>query len=49
VRSQVAREWENAQRERSIAEHYAQLRSRYQVVVEPAAAASAAPSRASAP
>lgn len=36
VRQQVAREWEHEQRERSLAEHYQELLSRYEVVVEPA-------------
>jgi hypothetical protein len=40
VRSQVAREWENEQRERSRSETYQQLRSRYQVIVEPRSATS---------
>jgi PPIC-type PPIASE domain len=35
VRTQVAREWENEQRERSRTENYRQLHSRYQVVIEP--------------
>jgi parvulin-like peptidyl-prolyl isomerase len=39
VRMQVAREWENEQRERSRTESYKQLRSRYQVVVEPRSSA----------
>jgi hypothetical protein len=35
VRQQVAREWENARRERSCTESYRKLRDRYDVVVEP--------------
>jgi len=35
VRQQVAREWENARRERSRTESYRKLRDRYDVVVEP--------------
>jgi parvulin-like peptidyl-prolyl isomerase len=38
VRQQVASEWENAQRERSRDENYRQLRSRYEVVIEPKSA-----------
>jgi hypothetical protein len=36
VRTQVAREWQNTQRERSREQHYQALRTRYAVVVEPA-------------
>jgi parvulin-like peptidyl-prolyl isomerase len=42
VRSQVAREWENAQRERSRAENYRQLRAGYEVVRESPQAVTAA-------
>lgn len=34
VRQQVAREWENEQRERSLAEHYGELLGRYEVLIE---------------
>jgi parvulin-like peptidyl-prolyl isomerase len=42
VRAAVAREWENERRTASLAENYKALRSRYEVVVEAAPAASAA-------
>lgn len=35
VRQQVAREWENARRERARSESYRKLRDRYDVVIEP--------------
>jgi hypothetical protein len=35
VRQQVAREWENARRERSRSESYRKLRERYDVVIQP--------------
>ena len=42
VRAAVAREWENERRMASLAANYKALRSRYEVVVETAPAASAA-------
>ena len=42
VRAAVEREWENERRTASLAENYKALRSRYEVVIEAAAAASAA-------
>ncbi len=42
VRQRVAREWENERRDRSRSESYRTLRSRYEVVIEAALAASAA-------
>jgi hypothetical protein len=42
VRAAVAREWENERRMASLAENYKTLRSRYEVVIEAAPAASAA-------
>jgi hypothetical protein len=41
VRAAVAREWENERRTASLAENYKPLRSRYEVVIEAAPAASA--------
>lgn len=43
VRQQVAREWENERRERSRTQSYLQLRSRYDVVIEPVLPRAAAP------
>jgi PPIC-type PPIASE domain len=42
VRTQVAREWENEQREHSRTANYQQLRSRYEIIVEPRPTASVA-------
>jgi parvulin-like peptidyl-prolyl isomerase len=42
ARAAVARDWENERRAASLAENYKALRSRYEVVIEAAAAASAA-------
>ena len=43
VRQQVAREWENARRERSRSDSLSQLRAKYEVVIEPDLATVGAP------